>query len=88
MHLVFPQAAAAAAQVAVESEVTAPPAGSVAVIQERDHRAWILWAFDAQLTDVSGRPDGMSGERLETCKAGMPPPAHRHSAIPVETGQI
>lgn len=61
-------------------------AGSLPVVQERDHRACIPASFDS-ITDNSGRPDGMSGERLETGKAEMPSPARRDSATPAGTGQ-
>lgn len=47
----------------------------------------LVVAFDVQLTEVSGRPDGVSGKRLETCKAGMPSPAHRDSTIPLGLGR-
>ncbi|XP_077608855.1 E3 ubiquitin-protein ligase RNF217 [Crocuta crocuta] len=83
----FLKAAAVAAQLAVGSEVTAPLlAASITVIQERDHRAYILSVLDTQLTGFSGRPDGMSGKRLETSKTGMSS-AHGAPTIPIGTGQ-
>lgn len=70
MHLVFPQATAAVAQVCWRVWSDNPLlAGSITVIQKRDRKAYIISAFDVHLLDVSRRPDDLSGMRLETCKA-------------------
>lgn len=63
--LVFPKAAAVAAQVTVECEVTAPLlAGTVIVIRETDHRASIISALDRR-SHMSAE-DQKAARRLET----------------------